>query len=261
MDPAAIVGLIMGIAAIVGGQLLEGGSIFEILQPTAAIIVLGGTLGATILSFSMKDLLQSLPMFKSILFKPSESPEALIQEIVEMANVMRKEGILALEQSIPNITHPLLRTGIRHAVDGLEPTLTRDLLETDLAVQEEREEVGAKVFESAGGYAPTIGILGAVLGLIQTMQHLEDLAEVGKGISVAFVATVYGVGSANLLFLPIGNKIKRQLAQARVCKEIIIQGVLAIQEGLNPRLVEEKLRVYLAEAPAAREERAQAAAD
>jgi len=261
MDPAAIVGLILGAAAIVGGQILEGGSVFQILQPTAALIVFGGTLGATALSFSMTDLQQSLGGFKSILFKPSESPEALIQEIVEMANVMRKEGILALEQSIPNITHPLLRTGIQHAVDGLEPTVTRELLETDMMVQEEREEVSAKVYEAAGGYAPTIGILGAVLGLIQVMQNLENLTAVGHGIAVAFVATVYGVGSANLLFLPIGNKIKRQLVQARVCKELIIQGVLAIQEGLNPRLVEEKLRVYLAETPAAREERAQVAAD
>jgi chemotaxis protein MotA len=247
MDFAPIIGLILSIVAILGGQTLEGGHIQSILQPTAALIVLGGTLGATVLSYSLSDLMRGFRMGLSIFFNPSDTPETLIQEIVKLANVVRKDGILALEQQLPAITHPFLRTGIRYAIDGLEPAMTRELLETDLVVQEEAEEVGARVFEAAGGYAPTIGILGAVLGLIHTMEQLSDPSKVGEGIAVAFVATVYGVGSANLLFLPAANKIKRQLAHARICKEIIVQGIIAIQEGLNPRLVEEKLRIYLAE--------------
>lgn len=256
MDITAIIGVLLGVAAIVGGQILEGGRVQSIIQPTAAIIVLGGTLGATILSYSAQDLLRGLRMGLSIFFIPRSIPEVLIQEIIKLANTVRKEGILALEQHLPSLTHPLLRTGIRYTVDGLEPAVTRELLETDLAVQEEAAEVGAKVFEAAGGYAPTIGILGAVLGLIHTMEQLSDPSKVGEGIAVAFVATVYGVGSANLLFLPAANKVKRQLAQDRLCKEIIIQGVLAIQEGLNPRLVEDKLRIYLAERPVENQERA-----
>lgn len=247
MDPAAIIGLILGVGAIVGGQVLEGGRIQSIIQPTAALIVLGGTLGATTLSFSLKDMLRALRMGLSIFLNPPVTPDALIPEVVELANIMRKEGALALEQHLSTITHPFLRTGIRYAVDGFEPAMTRELLETDLAVQEEAEEVGAKVFEAAGGYAPTIGILGAVLGLIHTMESLNDPSKLGEGIAVAFVATIYGVGSANLLFLPVANKIKRQLARARLCKEVIIQGVLAVQEGLNPRLLEEKLQMYVTE--------------
>ncbi|MBI3329612.1 MAG: flagellar motor protein [Nitrospinae bacterium] len=247
MDPAAIAGLILGVGAIVGGQVLEGGRIQSILQPTAALIVLGGTLGATTLSFPLADLLRAIRLAMSIFFNPSVTPESLISEIVELANTMRKEGVLALEEHLSTITHPFLRAGIRYAVDGFEPAMTRELLETDLTVQDEAEEAGAKVFEAAGGYAPTVGILGAVLGLIHTMESLNDPSKLGEGIAVAFVATVYGVGSANLLFLPIANKIKRQLAQARICKEVIIQGVLAVQEGLNPRLLQEKLRMYLAE--------------
>jgi len=247
MDFAPIIGIMLGIAAIIGGQALEGGHIQSIIQPTAAIIVLGGTLGATILGYAIPDLLRAARMGIAIFFNPTDTPEALIQDIVKLANVVRKEGILALEQQLPGITHPFLRTGIRYAIDGLEPAMTRELLETDIIVQEEAEEVGAKVFEAAGGYAPTIGILGAVLGLIHTMEQLSDPSKVGEGIAVAFVATVYGVGSANLLFLPAANKIKRRLVHARTCKEIIVQGILAIQEGLNPRLVEEKLRIYLAE--------------
>jgi chemotaxis protein MotA len=247
MDFASIIGLILGITAIVLGQALEGGHIQSIIQPTAALIVLGGTMGATVLSYSLSDLLRCLKMGLSIFFNPSDAPEVLVQEIVQLANVVRKEGILALEQQLPNIAHPLLCAGIRYAIDGLEPAMTRELLETNIVVQEETEEVGAKVFEAAGGYAPTIGILGAVLGLIHTMESLSDPSKVGEGIAVAFVATIYGVGAANLLFLPIANKIKRRLAHARTCKEIIVQGILAIQEGLNPRLVEEKLRIYLSE--------------
>jgi chemotaxis protein MotA len=247
MDFAPIIGIILGIAAIIVGQALEGGHLQSIIQPTAALIVLGGTLGATILGYSLSDLARALRMGLSIFFIPPDTPEALIQEVVKLANVVRKEGILALEQQLPEVTHPFLRTGIRYAIDGLEPAMTRELLETNIMVQEEVEEVGAKVFEAAGGYAPTIGILGAVLGLIHTMEQLSDPSKVGEGIAVAFVATIYGVGAANMLFLPIANKIKRRLAHARTCKEIVVQGILAIQEGLNPRLVEEKLRIYLAE--------------
>ena len=247
MDFAPIIGIILGIAAIVGGQALEGGHIQSILQPTAAIIVLGGTLGATILGFSLPDLMRAFRMGISIISNPSETPEVLIQELVKLANVVRKEGILALEQQLPGITNPFLRTGMRYAIDGLEPAMTRELLETDIFVQEETEEVGPKVFEAAGGYAPTVGIIGAVLGLIHTMEQLNDPSKVGEGIAVAFVATVYGVGAANLLFLPIANKLKRRHAHTRTCKEIIVQGILSIQEGLNPRLVEEKLRIYLDE--------------
>jgi chemotaxis protein MotA len=247
MDFAPLIGIILGIAAIIVGQALEGGHIQSIIQPTAALIVLGGTLGATILGFSLSDLSRGLRMGLSIFFNPADTPEALIQEIVKLANVVRKEGILALEQQLPGVTHPFLRRGIRYAIDGLEPAMTRELLETDIEVQEEVDDVGAKVFEAAGGYAPTIGILGAVLGLIHTMESLADPSKVGEGIAVAFVATIYGVGASNLLFLPTANKIKRRLTHTRTCKEIIVQGILAIQEGLNPRLVEEKLRIYLGE--------------
>jgi chemotaxis protein MotA len=170
--------------------------------------------------------------------------DQIVQQIVELAGVARRDGVLALEQRLPGIQDDFLRRAVGFIVDGVDAAVTRDALETEITRHFEEDTVGAKVFESAGGYAPTIGILGAVLGLIHVMENLNDPSKLGGGIAVAFVATVYGVGSANILFLPIATKIKRKLTLAKERQVLIAEGVLSIQAGLNPRVLEEKIRAY-----------------
>lgn len=247
MEITSIIGLVLGIAAVLGGQVLEGGHVSSIMQLTAAIIVMGGTLGATVLSFTMSDLKKGIAYFFSIFKTPGENPQDLLTILTNFAGIARKDGILALQNKVADIRNQFMKMAITYAVDGYEPAVIQDILEKDIETKEEEMLTGAKVWESAGGYAPTIGILGAVLGLIHVMEVMSDPSQIGKGIAVAFVATVYGVGSANLLFLPISNKIKRQAKVEVLVKELIIKGVMSIQEGLNPRIVEEKLNAFLEE--------------
>jgi len=247
MDILTILGLVIGFGAILGGQVLEGGSMHSIMQFTAAIIVLGGTIGAVLVNYPMSTFLLSLKNAKFALFNSSGDPNKTIKIISELAAVARKDGLLALETSIKKVQDPFLRKGLQLVVDGTEPKLTREILEIEISHTEEYNLTSAKVFESAGGYAPTIGILGAVMGLIHVMENLADPQKLGSGIAVAFVATVYGVGTANLIYLPLAGKMKLKIREQVIMQEMIVEGLIALSEGENPRRVEEKLVGFLRE--------------
>jgi chemotaxis protein MotA len=261
MDLGTLIGLVLGIGMILGGDLLEGGKISQILQPTAAMIVFGGTIGATMIQFPLRTFLRAIRAAKTVLIEPKNQAVKLIDDIVGFATIARKDGIVALEGAIPETTHPFLRRAIMMAVDGADSAAMRLALETSIAQSEEEGEDVAKVYETAGGYAPTIGIIGAVLGLIQVMSHLSDIEKVGEGIATAFVATIYGVGFANIICLPLGGKLKLRNREAIAVREIMLEGALAIQEGMNPKLVRERLSTLAqeveAELLAAEGERAQ----
>jgi chemotaxis protein MotA len=254
MDLATIGGVLVAVGFILLGQKLEGGHASSLVQPTAALIVFGGTIGAVMVAFPMSELAHGLKLAKLAFTNPKHDLGAVAKQIVELATIARKDGVLALEARLAEVDDPFMKKALSYVVDGVDAQVTRDSLET--AIDAEFHEVtnAAKVWESAGGFAPTIGILGAVLGLIHVMENLSDPSKLGGGIAVAFVATVYAVGTANILFLPMANKIKRRLVLAKERKVLIVEGVLAIQEGLNPRVLEEKLRAYTGEhAPPAAE--------
>jgi chemotaxis protein MotA len=248
VDKGTIGGLLLALAGIIGGLTLEGGNVNQILQPTAAMIVLGGTLGAVLVSYPLPIVLTSFKRLSTVFFERGRNLESLIEEIAGYAVKARKEGIISLDSVLQGIQDPFLKKSLMLAVDGTEPKELRKMMELEMDNQAEHEEKLPQVFESAGGYSPTIGIIGAVLGLIQVMQHLDNIAEVGKGIAVAFVATVYGVGMANIFFLPSGGKLRIRIREEQTAREMILEGVIAILEGLNPRMVETKLRGYLADA-------------
>ncbi len=247
MDILTIVGLLLGFGAVLGGQLLEGGTMESIMQSTAAIIVLGGTIGAVMVNYSLPTFLHALKSAKKAILSPKADAEGIIKKIAELSGVARKDGLLALESTIKSIDDPFLKKGLQLVVDGTEPKLTREILEIEIMYSEEYDTTAAKVFESAGGYSPTVGILGAVLGLIHVMENLADPSKLGAGIAVAFVATVYGVGTANLLYLPIAGKLKGKVRDDVILKEMIIEGLISLSEGENPRRVEEKLSGFLRE--------------
>jgi chemotaxis protein MotA len=247
MDITTIGGLVVGFGMILLGQALEGGHIGSILQDTAALIVFGGTFGAVMVAFPKKDFVRGMKMFGMALKETKEDLPGLAARIVELASIARRDGVLALEGKLPEVEDPFMRKALGYVVDGVDASVTRSSLEAAIDAEHEENMVGAKVWESLGGFSPTIGIIGAVLGLIHVMENLSDPSKLGGGIAVAFVATVYGVASANLVYLPVANKLKRKVAVAMERKVLITEGVLAIQEGLNPRVLEEKLRAFTGE--------------
>lgn len=247
MDKGSIGGIIVAIGGILLGLTLEGGSIAQILQPTAALIVFGGTLGAVMLQFPLPIVLAAFASLVHVFFESRNDPHEAVKEMVEYAQKARKEGIVSLDNDLPAIHDPFLRKSLMLAVDGTEPAELRSIMQLELDNRAEHSENLPRVFESAGGFSPTIGIIGAVLGLIQVMQHLDNISEVGRGIAVAFVATIYGVGSANLFFLPAAGKLKIRNSQEELRHQIILEGVISILEGMNPRMLETKLLGFLAE--------------
>src|SRR5579871_6756532 len=249
-DFASLAGLVIAIGGILGGLVLEGGKLSDITQVTAAMIVLGGTLGAVMVTSPIAWLITGAKGLKDVFFEQSIDPAAAIEEIVKYATKARKSSIISLEEDLATIGDPFLRKALSLAVDGTDLQELRKMMDLEIAQAEHHREGGAKVFESAGGYAPTVGIIGAVLGLIQVMKHLENIDEVGRGIAVAFVATVYGVGSANLFFLPAANKLRSRFRRRTQVKELMLEGVVAIVEGLNPKLIRTKLEAYAREAGA-----------
>lgn len=251
-DLSSLIGVPLALGLILVGQALEGGHAMSLVQLTAALIVFGGTLGAVMLSFTQQDMVRSMSAVRDVFIAPPVDAEGLIDKVVGYATRARKQGIMTLEDELPNEPDLFLRKGMALAVDGTNPHVVRDMLSMESESIEARDEVPAKVFEAAGGYAPTVGILGAVLGLIHVMENLNDPSNLGSGIAVAFVATVYGVGAANLLFLPMATKLKTRVREAAAHRELVIEGILAIQEGLNIRLIEEKLRGLAVLPPAAR---------
>jgi chemotaxis protein MotA len=247
MDLSTVLGIVVALAGILLGQAIEGGSVLQILQPTAAMIVFGGTLGAVMISFPMSVLKQAAADLLHIFKEDNVQPNDVIDEVVRFTNKARREGIISLEKDAAAVKDDFFRKSIMMAVDGSEPKELRQTMEVELQYMDERGEYSAKVYEAAGGYSPTIGIIGAVLGLIQVMQHLDNIDEVGKGIAVAFVATIYGVASANIFFLPAAGKLKFKHRKRMIVKEMMLEGTLGILEGQNPRLIEGKLTSFLDE--------------
>ena len=256
MDMVTIFGLLVALVGIIGGQILEGGHVNSLMQATAALIVFGGTAGAVMVSTTRKDLKMGLNLLRlGFSDKQDEDPEQIIKQIVGAAQLARKESLLSLERQLPSYTNPFMQNVFRFMIDGVEANSLRDIFETQIANEEENMLAGAKIWTDAGGYSPTIGIIGAVLGLIHVMENLSDTSKLGSGIAVAFVATIYGVGAANLLFLPLGSKIKRKVRIQLETKTMIIEGAIGIMSGLNPYIIEQKLRSYLHE-PRTAEKRA-----
>jgi len=249
MDPASLLGILLALAGVLAGLLLEGGHIGQVLQPTAAMIVFGGTLGAVLLQFPLQTVLAAAARLLRVFFHRGGGSDALLRQIVGFANKARRKGIVSLDQDLPHVADPFLRQALMLAVDGTEPSELRRIMEVQIDSHSENESRIPAVFESAGGFSPTIGIIGAVIGLIQVMQHLDHMNEVGRGIAVAFVATIYGVGAANLFFLPAAGKLRQRAREDQRLKEMALEGIISIVEGLNPRMIEIKLAGFQGSAP------------
>ena len=245
MDKLSIGGLLLGLGGILGGQMLEGGGISILLQGAAFMIVFGGTLGAVMLQSPLKVFVSGIKMGRWVFVTPPSSPQKLVYRITAWSSLARKEGVLALETQIAASSDPFLKKGLQLLVDGNSPEKIRQVLEVDIQTYEELRWQSARVWESAAGYAPTIGILGAVLGLMHVMQSLGDPSKLGSGIAVAFVSTIYGVGLANLVFLPMANKLKMLIAQQVMIRGMLVDGLAAIASGENPRFIESKLQGYI----------------
>ncbi len=244
MDIATILGLLLALGAIIGGAALEGLHLNSLVQPTAALIVLGGTFGAAFIAFPMQAAVQAAKDIKKLITTP-EKNDTLIVEICGYAAKARKNGIISLEQDAQNHKDRFMKKAISLSVDGVDPKEIKELMEIDLGACEEHAKMSVEFFEAAGGYAPTIGIIGAVLGLIHVMSNLSDTSKLGGGIAVAFVATIYGLVTANIICLPAAAKIKLRVKDEVLRKEMIIAGIVSIQNGENPRFIEERLKSYL----------------
>jgi chemotaxis protein MotA len=252
-DLASLAGIVVALGGILGGLLMEGGKIRDVTQFTAALIVLGGTTGAVMVSMPVKTLIGGLKRLKGVFLDPHVEFSGMIEEIIGFATKARKNGLVSLEHEAFEIEDPFLKKALTLAVDGTDLQEIRKMLELEIDLEEQHAEAEAKVFECAGGYAPTVGIIGAVMGLIQVMKNLANIDEVGHGIAVAFVATVYGVGIANLFFLPAATKIKARIHAETLRKELIVEGVGGIVEGMNPKLIRVKLESYAHQSAAPKE--------
>lgn len=245
LDIISLIGLGLGLAAIILGQALEGGHVGSLLQITAFVIVIGGTLGAVMLQSPLKVFLDGLAMSRWVFNPPPAQADEVLRRILDWSHQARRGGLLALEPQIEAQGDLFQRRGLQMLVDGAEPEVLRETLELELSAYEHHHLEAAKIWQAAGGYAPTIGILGAVMGLIHVMENLTDPSKLGAGIAVAFVATIYGVGSANLIFLPMANKLKALVNGQVKLKEMYIEGLVAIANGENPRMIESRLQGYL----------------
>ncbi len=245
MDVLTIVGVVLALGAIIGGNLMEGGHTGSLIQLTAFIIVMGGTIGAIMVQTPLPTFVKSLKMVMWAVFPPKLAQAEAIEKIVNWSNIARKEGLLGLEPLTESEPEPFARKGLQLLVDGSEPETIRGILEVELDSIEYADTQCAKVYEGMGGYCPTIGIIGAVMGLIHVMNNLADPSKLGPGIAVAFVATIYGVGLANIIFLPIASKLKSNIHKQSKFREMVIEGIIAIAEGENPRNIETKLKGYI----------------
>lgn len=244
MDWGSLSGLIIALAAVVIGQKLEGGHLASLVQPAAFAIVMFGTVGAVLLQSGGRNFWRGIKLARHVFIPPDDNHQETARSINTWAAVARREGLLSLDRYIESVQHPFLRKGLQLVVDGSDGNKVREILETEVAVFELQQRQGIKVWDAAGGYAPTIGILGAVLGLIHVMENLADPSKLGSGIAVAFVATVYGVGLANLIFLPIANKLKGILSRQMLQLDILVEAFAAIANGDNPRVLSERMAVY-----------------
>ena len=259
-DLVSIGGLVVAVGGILSGLILDGGKMKDVEQFSAALIVLGGTLGAVMLTTPMGVLMGAIKRVGGVFFERTHTPAVVIDEIVGYATQARKQGIVSLEQQANNIRDPFTQKALNLAIDGVEMNQLRGIMELEIQLLEQRGEAEAKVFEAAGGYSPTIGIIGAVLGLMQVMKNLANIDEVGRGIATAFVATVYGVALANLFLLPAANKLKARIKEEVHVRELALEGILSVVEGMNPKLIKTKLEAYAPPAAAsAKKAKAQAA--
>ncbi len=247
LDLSTFLGFAVALGAIVGGLLLEGGKITDVGQLTAAMIVLGGTIGAVMVTTPTGTLKSAVKKLPTVFWDEGTNVETHLEDILALSGQARKHGLIAIDSDVQTLPNPFLKKALSMAVDGTDLKVIREIMELEICTDEKRGESEAKVFEAAGGYAPTIGIIGAVLGLIQVMKHLEDIEAVGHGIAVAFVATVYGVAVANLVFLPIANKLKSRLQQSLDEKEFLLEGAITVIEGLHPNLIRNKLLAFASE--------------
>jgi chemotaxis protein MotA len=245
MDIVSIAGIALSLVAIIGGNFLEGGHIGSLLQFTAFMIVFGGTVGAILLQTPMPVLMRCMKITGWIFLPPKIGLHEAIEKIVGFANIARREGLLGLESLAEEESDEFARKGLQLLVDGTEPDVIRGVLEIEMETKEHLDNAAAKVYEGMGGYAPTVGILGAVMGLIHVMENLSDPSKLGGGIAVAFVATIYGVGLANLFFLPMANKLKSVTQSQTKFREMIVEGMVSISQGENPRNIEMRLQSYL----------------
>lgn len=244
MDRASVAGIVLAIGGIIAGQLLEGGHLASLVQPSAFVIVFVGTLGAVLLQSGMPSFLRGLKMTKWVFAAPPDTYQTTQAELVNWSTIGRREGLLSLERYLNGVRDPFKAKGLRLLIDGIDPFKLKEILEAELDVHEQRERAAARIWEAAGGYAPTIGIIGAVLGLIHVMENLADPSQLGSGIAVAFVATIYGVGLANLVFLPIGNRLKSIVGAEVQQREMLIDAFFGIALGDNPRIIQERLSAY-----------------
>ena len=244
MDPSAVIALFIALVSVIGGNALEGGQLGALVQPTAAIIVLGGTLGATCVASTTAEIKLMIKLMKRVVFPGQPDCVKLIEEIVKVSAVARREGMLAVEGMLDAIDDDFLKRGLRMLVDGATADDVKRVLEPEIDVAEHHGTNAGKVLETAGGFAPTVGILGAVLGLIHVMENLDDPSKLGSGIAVAFVATIYGVGFANILFIPLGTRIKKIVAVDAEIRVMVLAGILGIAAGSNARQMEEMLAAF-----------------
>jgi len=256
MDKASIGGVLLAISGIVAGLLIEGGNLGQILQPTAALIVFGGTLGAVMLQFPLGTVIGAFRSLANIFSEPRKQDGQVIELLLSFANKARRQGVVSLDSDLQTIRDPFFKQTLMLAVDGTEPAELRKIMHVSLDSIAEDEDQLPAVFESAGGFSPTVGILGAVLGLIQVMHHLDNMQEVGRGIAVAFVATIYGVGIANLFFLPFAGKMRLRVREHQRSREMMLEGVISILEGINPRMLEIKLSGFTDDKGREKQERA-----
>jgi chemotaxis protein MotA len=241
----SLAGFVLAAASILGGLIMERGELRDVGQATAALIVFGGTAGAVLVSTPVSLLLSAMRRARSLVWESKENASSILEELIQYGTKARRSGIISLDSEAQEIRNPFLKKGMMLLIDGVDAAEIRGALELDQVIFENEVDNDAKVFEIAGGYAPTIGIIGAVLGLIQVMKHLESLQDVGRGIAVAFVATVYGVGFANLVLLPIGNRIRTRAHLDSHIRELIIEGVISIQAGKNPQLTRRMLDAFV----------------
>jgi chemotaxis protein MotA len=260
VDIATIVGLVLGFGAIFGGMIMEGGSPAALISPSSALIVIVGTIAVGFVAYPLQRMLGMVGVLKNAFLERVHDPRALADELVAMAEQSRREGLLSLESKAQETHDPFVKKGLMLMIDGTDPERLRSILEIEIAAREERHEGGVAVLESMGGFAPTLGIMGTVLGLVNVLSNLTDTSTLGEKIAGAFIATFYGVFTANIIFLPLGNKLKTKMKLEAHVAEMALTGLLAIQAGDNPRIVREKLEGFLApkrrssgESPAAEE--------
>lgn len=244
LDLSSLLGATLAVVSIIGGLILEGGHFADVRQASALLIVLGGTLGAVLLNTPMDLFMRMVRRLPVLFFYLPDQTEARLEDIARLALKARREGIVSLEDELDELQDPFLRRALELAVDGMAQQEYRETLGLEIEMAERRAEAEAQVLESAGGYAPTLGILGAVLGLIQVMKHIENIDQVGPGIAIAFVATLYGVGSANLIFLPAAGKLRARSRSEIVCNEMVMEGIAGVMDGLNPKLIRQKLASF-----------------